>query len=260
MSERATVFGVDAEAYHRFRPGYPDEIVDLVVSHADGRVTRALEVGAGTGKASVVFAARGIEVIAVEPDRRMSSVLGAAAGGLPIRIVDSSFEGLDLAAIGRVDLLFAAAAFHWTDPATRWMRAARVVRPGGVTAFFGVTTEIADATLSERINEISQSVLGVDSFDVGAIAGGEQDADADADHWPATDLRQCPEFTDVIETTMPAKAMLTAEHFVSHLSTVSAYRVLAEPDRTALLARIRAALPEIVEVSQDVTIHLARRI
>ena len=62
-----------------------------------------------------------------------------------------------------------------------------------------------------------------------------------------------PEFTDVIETTMPAKAMLTAEHFVAHLSTVSAYRVLAEPDRTALLARIRAALPEIVEVSQDVT-------
>ena len=117
MSERATVFGVDAEAYDRFRPGYPDEIVDLVVSHADGPVTRALEVGAGTGKASVVFAARGIEVIAVEPDRRMSSVLGAAAGGLPITDRRLFIRGARswLRSVV-VDLLFAAAAFHWTRP------------------------------------------------------------------------------------------------------------------------------------------------
>ncbi|MER6941346.1 SAM-dependent methyltransferase, partial [Nocardioides sp. NPDC000441] len=60
--ERSRSFGAVAEDYERFRPGYPDDLVALVSEVADGPVRRAIEIGAGTGKATRTFAAAGIEV------------------------------------------------------------------------------------------------------------------------------------------------------------------------------------------------------
>lgn len=59
MAGRALSFGVKAEAYERIRPGYPVELVDMVLTYADQPVRTALEIGAGTGKATRLFAQRG---------------------------------------------------------------------------------------------------------------------------------------------------------------------------------------------------------
>ncbi|MGW1675046.1 hypothetical protein [Streptomyces sp. NPDC002324] len=56
MSGRALSFGVVAEAYERFRPGYPVELFDMVMAYAGHPVRTALEIGAGTGKATRLFA------------------------------------------------------------------------------------------------------------------------------------------------------------------------------------------------------------
>src|SRR5258708_34542599 len=68
MSSRALSFGVMAEAYERFRPGYPVELLDMVMTYARQPVRTALEIGAGTGKATRLFAQRGVTVTATEPD------------------------------------------------------------------------------------------------------------------------------------------------------------------------------------------------
>ena len=53
---RALSFGSVAAAYERFRPGYPDALVDQVLTYAGRPVRTALEIGAGTGKATRAFA------------------------------------------------------------------------------------------------------------------------------------------------------------------------------------------------------------
>ena len=51
--EQRLVFGEVAEQYDRSRPSYPDAMVDDLVELAGlGPGCRALEVGAGTGKAT----------------------------------------------------------------------------------------------------------------------------------------------------------------------------------------------------------------
>jgi trans-aconitate methyltransferase len=75
MSGRARSFGVVAEAYERFRPGYPVELVDTVMTYADRPVRTALEIGAGTGKATRLFAQQGVTVTATEPDGAMLAEL-----------------------------------------------------------------------------------------------------------------------------------------------------------------------------------------
>lgn len=148
--EQRLVFGEVAELYDRHRPGYPDAVVDDLVSLAglqDG--SAVLEVGAGTGKATSMFAARGMRVLAVEPSAEMAAVARRVCAGVgDVRIEQSDFERWDPA--GReFGLLFAAQAWHWVDPAVGFAKAASVLRPGGVLAAFWNRPMWARATLRE---------------------------------------------------------------------------------------------------------------
>src|SRR3954469_24874393 len=75
VARRALSFGAAASAYERFRPGYPDEVADLVFAYAGRPVTTALEIGAGTGKATRMFARPGVTVTATDPDAAMLTEL-----------------------------------------------------------------------------------------------------------------------------------------------------------------------------------------
>lgn len=244
---RSLSFGSDAAAYHRHRPGYPDAVADLAVARAEGPVRRALEIGAGTGHATVVFAGRGIDVVAVEPDPEMRAVLSDQVAGLDgvVRLVDSTFETTDLDEVGPVDLVYAAAAFHWTDPATRWARVTTALRPGGALALFGSARDLADETVRDEVDRLVETELGGDD----EVPG----------RWTLDDVTALGAFTDVEEVLVERSVTLTADEYVAHLTTVSAYRVLPEDHRADLLRRVRSLLPDRVEVREDVVLHLARR-
>ena len=72
--EQRFVFGEVADLYDRARPGYPEQLVEDVLRFRGLPAPRVLEVGAGTGKATVVFAARGLEIVALEPTPEMAAV------------------------------------------------------------------------------------------------------------------------------------------------------------------------------------------
>lgn len=127
-TDRGIVFGRDAAAYERARPGYPDaaisHMLDLV--HPD----RAVEVGAGTGKATISLARPGLELICLEPSAEMAAVLEAR--GLPgVTVVRTTFEDWE-PATGGFDLICAAQSWHWVDPGIGLAKARRILRPGGV--------------------------------------------------------------------------------------------------------------------------------
>ena len=122
------IFGGYAAAYEASRPGYPPPLIDDLVAWA-GPQRCALEVGAGTGKATRLVAAHGIRVLAVEPDGEMAAIGQASATG-DVEFVVSDFESADLGG-RRFPLLYAAQAWHWVDPATRYSRARRALADGG---------------------------------------------------------------------------------------------------------------------------------
>jgi SAM-dependent methyltransferase len=132
---RRTAFGSVAQAYDRARPSYPPELVDAVLEYAAARPgMAALEVGAGTGKATTLFAERGLAVTAIEPAGEMAEVAHANAT-TATRFVIAKFEEAEIepAAYG---LVFSAQAWHWVEPLTGERLAARALRPGGALACF----------------------------------------------------------------------------------------------------------------------------
>lgn len=148
MSSRALSFGVMAEAYERFRPGYPGELFDMVMAYAGQPVRAALEIGAGTGKATRLFARRGVMVTATDPDPAMlAELLRHVPAG--IKTVQAAFE--DLGPGESYELVYAAAALHWTNPQGRWPRMAALLKPGGVFAAFGGPARLADPAVEDAV-------------------------------------------------------------------------------------------------------------
>ena len=251
MSDRALSFGEMAWAYERFRPGYPDELRDVVTTYAERPVRTALEIGAGTGKATRLFAGHGVTVTASEPDGAMLEELRKHVPA-DVRTVQAAFE--DLGAEEPYDLVYAAAAMHWTRPEGRWSRVAGLLRPGAVFASFGGPARLVDPSVEEAVHAARSAYL--ESDDVPSPDGTPPDQDL---QWPGTELQRSEWFVDVRQTVVERRLTMTASDYVGHLSTVSAYLQLPPPTRAIVLREIMAVLPETVDIGADITVHLARR-
>lgn len=239
-----------ASTYERFRPGYPDQIVAEVAAYAERRIRSALEIGAGTGKATRLFAAHGVSVTATEPDAAMLEQLRKHVPE-SVTAVCASFE--DLAPSTPYDLVYAAAALHWTTPEQRWARIAALLAPHGVFACFGGPIRLSDPELETAVRTARAPWVADDDIPSpdATPAGG-------AMQWPGTELVQSELFTDVRQSSIERRLALSAREYLGQLSTISAYLVLPEPDRLRAFEAIRKVLPSTVAVSADLMLHLAR--
>lgn len=102
-----------ADLYDRARPPYPDALAERLAALGllvPGR--RALDLGAGSGQATRILAAAGMDVTAVEPGAALAARLGA---NLPdVRVQQTTAEALALPPAS-VDLVTIATAVHWFD-------------------------------------------------------------------------------------------------------------------------------------------------
>jgi trans-aconitate methyltransferase len=238
------LFGSAAEVYERYRPGYPDQVVTAVMTYAARSIRSALEVGAGTGKATRLFAGRGVHVTAIEPDPAMATVLTRSMKSSPVEIVLATFE--DYRPERQFDLLFSAAAWHWTDPTNRWTRAADVLKPAGTLAIFGIPGDLADAELAAAVEMVECRSLSSVSLDRGQ-------------EWSVGQLAGMGLFADVDEQRLPAAVECSADDYVGRLATVSSYLQLDQPSRGEALRAVRKVLPKRVVLDETVELVLARR-
>lgn len=132
-------FDMAADRYHRARPAYPEQLFDDLA-----RLTRLqpgarlLEIGCGTGKATAPMAERGFEILCVELSPRLADEATRNLSGFPnVTIITDSFDDWEPQRGMSFDLVFAATAWHWLNPDTRYRRAWKALRPGGHLAFWG---------------------------------------------------------------------------------------------------------------------------
>lgn len=128
-------FSDRVESYVRARPGYPPEVLDAVEEETGlGAPLEVADVGSGTGIFTALLLGRGHAVHAVEPNAPMREAAEAMFGGDPrFRSVEGRAEATTLADAS-VDLVTAAQAFHWFDPAATRKEWRRILRPPGWVA------------------------------------------------------------------------------------------------------------------------------
>ena len=138
------VFEAAADRYHRARPRYPAALYDrLFALTARSTPASVLEIGPATGVATEQLADRGHRVTALEPGPLLATVAQRNLAGRA-EIVNASFEGWEPPRWGSFDLVVAATAWHWLDPAIRFERAHRHLHPDGHLAFWSATHVFPD--------------------------------------------------------------------------------------------------------------------
>lgn len=121
--------------YVRGRPGYPPALFDLLQEHCGlGPGRTVADVGSGTGIFTALLLERAARVYAVEPNAEMARAAEERLGGWPGFVsVRGRAEETGLAAAS-VDLVTAAQALHWFEPAATRREFGRILRPGGFAA------------------------------------------------------------------------------------------------------------------------------
>ncbi len=128
MTTRLGDFSPQAEAYARARPGYPADMVDLLLDLAGVAPGDAVaELGAGTGIFTELLARYELRVTAVEPNAAMSSKARKLDG---VEWHGGTFEDTGLVTRSQ-KWIVAAQAFHWADPERALPELHRALVPGG---------------------------------------------------------------------------------------------------------------------------------
>jgi len=107
-------FASCADEYQRHRPGYPSALLDWVLAEtATGPGAPVADVGCGTGISTRMLAARGLDVIGIDPSEAMLD-RARRGGGARYLCGEAAATGLPA---GSQQLVTAAQAFHWFEPA-----------------------------------------------------------------------------------------------------------------------------------------------
>ncbi|MGH8980612.1 MAG: class I SAM-dependent methyltransferase [Acidimicrobiales bacterium] len=259
--EQRLVFGEDPELYDQARPGYADAVVDSVLAYGGIAPARceAVEIGAGTGKATEAFAARGIRIRAIEPDPAMARVGARRCASYPeVSFHQSSFEEW-VGAAHSVDLVFSGQAWHWVRPEVRAKKAANLLRTPGTLACMWHRMEWADddplrAELLECYRATAPELLARrPSFP------GVNRTDAAGDEGEEITGSGC--FTDVAVRHHRWREELSGDALVARLATQSDHRLAPEAVRRAVfgeLRRIVAAHGGVISLHQDTVLVLGR--
>jgi SAM-dependent methyltransferase len=247
-SVRARSFGAAAADYDRYRPRYPDQLVDDVVAMLPGR--RVLEVGAGSGIATAAFAARGMAMTCVEPDAEMAATLLAKlAGDADLHVDVATFEEWSAARPAGApgfDGLISAQAWHWTDPKTRWADAGAAVRSGGVIALFWNEDHYADPRVSDAY-AAAYDRRGIDIRSVRTEPAPSSGPDKIVDQnrpegWPEVHAEADGYFTNLRTHQYHWTRRMSVADYVARINTTSAHLILPSEVRNDMTSELIATL------------------
>lgn len=263
LARRARSFGGVAEAYDRARPGYPAELFGHIAAQSPG--PRVLEVGAGTGKATIGLLAQGLRVTCLEPDAQMAAVLCArTAGAEGVRVEAESLESF--AAEDTFDALAGAQAWHWTAAETRMDRAASLLRPGGYLGLFWNRGAYRQPEAYAGVQALYDrfDLFGLDRPKEPVGTAAEVASDHAPTGWPGDEIAAHPDFEHLGVRVFPWVRHYSATEFTELLLTTSHYRLLEPQVREQLLAAVAALVREQFDdrltVDWSTGCHQARRL
>ena len=148
-------FSRQADAYSRYRPAYPADLIAYVASLAPDRGL-AVDCATGNGQAAVALAAHFERVLAVDGS---AAQLAQAIPHPSVRYERAMAEALPVAT-GEAALVAAAQAVHWFDFERFHAECRRVLRPGGIVAVWTYTVFRAGGPIDDVVDRFYHETIG----------------------------------------------------------------------------------------------------
>jgi ubiquinone/menaquinone biosynthesis C-methylase UbiE len=234
--EQRFLFDQVAGLYDQARSGYPSAVFDDVTEVAGlSAGDSVLEVGCGTGKATEGFAAKGVDILALDPGGEMIAAarrrLSAYAAA---RFIEATFEAWPIER-GAFKLVAAAQSWHWIAPNIRFVKAAEALAPGGSLAVFGSAPIEVPSPLREALRDIYLRRAP-------ELGGRPPERSYLPDGPFAAYFEQSRLFGPVRHKAYAWSRRFSAQSYVEYLASVSRYQMLDSHRREALLVLIGEAI------------------
>lgn len=228
-------FDLAAEDYQRTRPLCPSQLFDDLIDQSGLRPgDRIIEIGCGTGQATVPLAQRGLAVTAIELGAELAAVARRRLAAFPAaEVVTCTFEdwrpqGAPPSAVVAVNSL------HWIDPELRYAKPYELLRPGGAMVIAGCMW--ARPTDADRFWTDVQEDYRAVGFEgdppppPGQIGPRHLPPEADG------------LFEEVASLRYPFEMRYSAGDYLANLATQSGTRALGEVRSAEFLTRVRHRL------------------
>lgn len=171
--ERIEPYKGIAGIYEDIRPSYPEILIQDVIKKTDLKLEdKILEIGAGTGKATVQFADKGFRVHAIELGEDMAEILKSKCTHYPNVSLDVvPFEEWNCPDNEKYDMIYSAQAFHWIDKKVRYKKCHELLKDNGYLILFWYTpcNDKSPATkeIEEKVDRIIEKYVSNYSADNG---------------------------------------------------------------------------------------------
>jgi SAM-dependent methyltransferase len=247
--ENRTLFDEIVVNYDKSRWDYPAALFTDIVNYSVQGIKKALEIGAGTGKATKPFLDAGYDVTAVEMGRNMVDfLLDKFKTNNNLNVINATFEEAVLNE-NTYDLIYAASAFHWIDAEIGCPKVFRLLKNGGVFALFrnnGVQFE-NDELYNDVQAVYEQHYYTHYKSDNRPIRITKMTYDdfmkpAEIHRGFRFESLEQYGFADVTMKLYNAVLTYDADEYIALMDTMSDHRAMSETNRAALYAGIKEAI------------------
>lgn len=253
-------FNSTADLYQSARPDYPEPLYAALIEAAQlAPRDRLLEVGSATGKATIPLAHKGFRITCIEPGHELATAARRNLAAYPaVEVIEATFEDVDATALGPFDLVFAATAWHWVDPAVRYQRAWDMLRPGGHLATWSASHVFPEggdpifAELQEVYDEIGEGLPDAATY----LRPGQ-----------LPDQREEIEASGLFDVTTVREfdweVTYDADEYIALLNTFSGHIAMQTWQRDRLYSEVRKRLHQrpdgLLRRGWGAVLHVARR-
>ncbi|MEM7600210.1 MAG: class I SAM-dependent methyltransferase [Verrucomicrobiota bacterium] len=146
-------FSAIANEYHSGRISYPTELYEYLSGVCEGKLL-AWDCATGSGQAASGLSPYFHQIIATDISESLLS-LAPDVNNVSFRRASSEDSGIET---DSVNLVTVAQAIHWFEHADFWQEVGRVLKSGGVLAFWGYVWPTVDGNVDRLLRDFRQKI------------------------------------------------------------------------------------------------------
>lgn len=249
--------------YDKSRWSYPGELIQDIITYQGTDGKNALEIGAGTGKATAPLLDAGYNITAVEIGGNMAAFLQDKFKDRNFNVNIAAFEDFVLED-SCYDIVYAASAFHWVDAEIGCAKAYRCLKNGGTFALFRSNIDPSNGEEPyETMQELYKKHFWKPYQRPAKQTNENMWSKAGILRGYGFDDMTSYGFTDITMSSYDVTLSYTPDEYVALQDTMSDHRNLPDNDRAALYTGMKDAIQRhggIYNVNYVFQLYMGRKI
>ena len=264
MSEKGleATFDTVVSAYDKMRPGYAPGLFKTIFEYVSiSENSRVVEVGSGSGQATLPVLKKGCELTAAEYGENFSKLLAEKFKDYPkFSVRTGKFEELEFPS-DSYDLVFSATAFHWVPEEIGYKKVFDMLKKGGAFARFANRPQNCknEPELGNEIQALYEEYYNRHHN----IKSGTKKWFTEEDAKAISLIPEKYGFADTECHFFYRERVFTAKEYTGLLGTYSDHIAIEEKTRNEFFAKIEDAINRhggTITISDTMDLELARKV